>query len=51
MMRKDREIIAQTPEVRPERVAALRQALQQGTYRINPRKLANILILKLLCAR
>ena len=27
-------------QVRPEKVAALRRAIQQGTYRIDPKKLS-----------
>jgi negative regulator of flagellin synthesis FlgM len=44
LMEKAREIIHQTPEVRPEKVAALKEALARGTYRIDSRKLANILL-------
>ena len=38
------EIIAQTPEGRSKKVAALKEAIQKGTYRINTRQLANSLI-------
>jgi flagellar biosynthesis anti-sigma factor FlgM len=44
-------IVQQTPEVRPEKVAALQEALKQGTYEIDPRKLANRLIAELLLHR
>jgi flagellar biosynthesis anti-sigma factor FlgM len=50
-MQKAREIIAQTPEVRPTRVATLKEAVRQGTYRIDSRKLANILLAKLIHER
>ena len=42
-----RQIVAATPEVRPEKVEPLRQAVEQGTYEIDARKLANCLIAKL----
>ncbi len=32
------------PEVRPDKVAALRRAIQQGTYRIDPKKLSSALL-------
>jgi flagellar biosynthesis anti-sigma factor FlgM len=41
------QIIAETPEIRPERVGPLQEAVEQGTYSIDVRKLANILIMKL----
>jgi flagellar biosynthesis anti-sigma factor FlgM len=43
-----RQIIAATPEVRPEKVEPLREAVEQGTYEIDPRKLANCLITKII---
>ena len=43
-----RQIIAATPEVRPEKVEPLREAVEQGTYEIDARKLANCLITKLI---
>jgi flagellar biosynthesis anti-sigma factor FlgM len=42
-----RQIIASTPEVRPEKVEPLREAVEQGAYEIDDRKLANCLIAKL----
>jgi flagellar biosynthesis anti-sigma factor FlgM len=42
-----RQIISETPEIRPEKVGPLQEAVEQGTYRIDERKLANILITKL----
>ena len=41
------QIIAATPEVRPEKVEPLREAVKQGAYEIDARKLANCLIAKL----
>jgi flagellar biosynthesis anti-sigma factor FlgM len=43
-----RQIIAATPEVRPEKVEPLREAVQQGAYEIDARKLANCLITKII---
>ena len=43
-----RQIIAATPEVRPEKVEPLREALEQGTYEIDARKVANCLITKII---
>ena len=43
-----RQIIAATPEIRPEKVEPLREAVEQGTYEIDARKLANCLIAKLI---
>jgi negative regulator of flagellin synthesis FlgM len=48
LMEQVRQIISATPEVRPEKVAALKEAIDQGTYEIDIRKLANTLITKLL---
>jgi len=42
-----RQVIAATPEVRPEKVEPLRKAVEQGAYEIDARKLANCLIAKL----
>jgi flagellar biosynthesis anti-sigma factor FlgM len=43
-----RQIIAATPEVRPEKVEPLREAVASGTYEIDPRNLANCLIGKII---
>jgi len=43
-----RQIITATPEVRPEKVEPLREAVEQGTYEIDARKLANCLIAKII---
>jgi flagellar biosynthesis anti-sigma factor FlgM len=42
------EIIDQTPEVRWEKVEALKEAIRQGAYRPDSRKVAYRLILQLL---
>jgi flagellar biosynthesis anti-sigma factor FlgM len=43
-----RQIIAEAPEIRPEKVGPLKEAVEQGTYEIDTRKLANALITKLI---
>jgi hypothetical protein len=43
-----RRIIAATPEVRPEKVAPLKRAVENGTYEIDVRQLANILIAQMI---
>ena len=43
-----RQIIDQTPEVRAEKVAVIKAALANGSYRPDSRKLANIILAKLL---
>ena len=43
-----RQIVDETPEVRPEKVEPLQEAVEQGTYEIDARKLANILITELI---
>jgi flagellar biosynthesis anti-sigma factor FlgM len=43
-----RQIIAASPEIRPEKVEPLREAVEQGTYEIDTRKLANCLITKII---
>lgn len=48
---KARIIVYKTPEVRPEKVAQLKEAIEQGTYEIDSEKLADILIDELLLKR
>ncbi len=43
-----RQIIAETPEVRPEKVEPLQEAVESGTYEIDARKVAKALITKLI---
>lgn len=50
-MEQVRQIIAETPEVRPEKVRPLEEAVDQGTYEIDARKLANALIAELILKR
>ena len=46
-----RQIIADTPEVRTEKVEPLLEAVASGTYEIEARKLANCLIAELILKR
>jgi flagellar biosynthesis anti-sigma factor FlgM len=48
LMEQIRQIIAATPEVRPEKVEPLREAVESGAYEIDARKLANCLITKII---
>jgi flagellar biosynthesis anti-sigma factor FlgM len=47
-MEKAQDTIAQAPEVRDEKVAALKAAVENGTYQIDSLRLANILLALLL---
>jgi anti-sigma28 factor (negative regulator of flagellin synthesis) len=47
LIERVRQIISETSEIRPEKVGPLLEAVEQGTYSINVRKLANILITKM----
>jgi flagellar biosynthesis anti-sigma factor FlgM len=51
LLEKARQIVDQTPEVRSDRVAAIKAALARGSYAIDSRKLANALITELLLRR
>lgn len=51
LMQKAAEAIAATEEVRPEKVMALRDAVQQGAYEVDPQKVANSIIVNLLQER
>jgi flagellar biosynthesis anti-sigma factor FlgM len=51
LIEKAREVVYQTPEVRPEKVAPLKEAIEQGTYEIDSEKLAEILVEELLGKR
>jgi anti-sigma28 factor (negative regulator of flagellin synthesis) len=47
LLEQIRQIISEAPEIRTEKVRPLQEAVEAGTYRIEVRKLANILITKL----
>ncbi len=44
LMQKAGEVVYQTSEVRPDKVAALKDPVQQGTYEVDSQKVANSLI-------
>lgn len=48
LIERVRQIIAETREVRPEKVAPLREAVASESYEIDARKLANCLITKII---
>jgi flagellar biosynthesis anti-sigma factor FlgM len=45
---KAREVVYRTPEVRPEKVAELKEAIEAGTYEVDSEKLADKIIEELL---
>jgi len=51
LRRLAREIIYRTPEVRPEKVARLKEAIEQGAYEIDAGSLADIIIAELIRKR
>ncbi|MCL6620720.1 MAG: flagellar biosynthesis anti-sigma factor FlgM [Syntrophobacterales bacterium] len=42
------QIVRDTPEVRPEKVLALKDSVEQGTYTVDTTKVANKLIVEML---
>ncbi len=51
LLQKASQVIAQTPEVRSEKVAAIKAAVQNGTYQVEPRQVANSMIAQMLQER
>ncbi|MGO9622069.1 MAG: flagellar biosynthesis anti-sigma factor FlgM [Desulfobaccales bacterium] len=51
LRRLAREIVYRTPEVRPEKVARLKEAIEQGAYKLDAAKLADIIIAELIRKR
>ena len=51
LIEKARQLVYQTPPLRPEKLMACKEALEQGAYEIDSRKLANILIAELILKR
>ena len=51
MRRLAREVLYRTPEVRPEKVARLKEAIEQGAYEIDAGKLAGVIITELIGKR
>lgn len=44
LMQKAGEVVYQTSEVRPEKVAALHEAVEEGSYEVDSQKVANKMI-------
>ncbi|MCL4501880.1 MAG: flagellar biosynthesis anti-sigma factor FlgM [Deltaproteobacteria bacterium] len=51
LIRLAQEVVYQTPEVRPEKVARLKEAIEQGAYEIDSEKLADTIIEEVLGKR
>ena len=48
LMQKASDVVYQTPEVRAEKVSALKDPVQQGTYEVDSQKVANSLITEMI---
>lgn len=48
LMQKASEVVYQTPEVRSEKVSALQESVQDGTYEVDSLKVANRLITEII---
>ncbi|EKD34334.1 MAG: Anti-sigma-28 factor, FlgM, partial [uncultured bacterium] len=46
-VQKAQEILQQTPAVRPERIAALREQIERGEYEIDARQIADKMLFSL----
>lgn len=51
LMQKASKAIADTPDVRQERVDPLKEAVDQGSYPVEPQKVANSMIANMLMER
>lgn len=51
LMQKASQVIAETPDVRQEKVDPLKEAVDQGSYPVDPQKVANSMIANLLMER
>jgi len=48
LLQKASQIVQATPEVRPEKILALKDSVEQGTYTVNTTQVANRLIVEML---
>lgn len=48
LMQKAAQAVAETPEVRPEKVLVFKDSVEQGTYEVNTKKVADKLIVEML---
>jgi anti-sigma28 factor (negative regulator of flagellin synthesis) len=51
LQRLARDIVYRTPEVRPQKVTRVKEAIEQGTYEVDSKKLSEILTEELLRKR
>ena len=51
LMQKASKVIADTPDVRQERIDPLKNAVDQGSYPVDPQKVANSMIANMLMER
>ncbi|MDD2902934.1 MAG: flagellar biosynthesis anti-sigma factor FlgM [Syntrophales bacterium] len=51
LMQKASKVIAETPDVRQERIDPLKEAVDQGSYPVDPQKVANSMIANMLMER
>ena len=48
LMQKASEVVYKTDEVRPQKVEAIKDSVQQGTYEVDSKKVANSLITEMI---
>jgi flagellar biosynthesis anti-sigma factor FlgM len=48
LIEQARQIVDETPDIRPEKVEPLQEAVASGTYEVDARKVANSLITKII---
>ncbi len=48
LMQKAAQVVAETSEVRSEKVMALKDSVEQGTYQVDSKQVANKLIIEML---
>jgi negative regulator of flagellin synthesis FlgM len=48
LMQKAAHVVTETPEVRPEKVLALKDSVEQGTYEVDSQQVADKLIVEML---
>jgi negative regulator of flagellin synthesis FlgM len=48
LIEQARQVVAETPDIRPEKVEPVQEAVASGAYEIDARKVANALITKII---
>ncbi|RJR38707.1 MAG: flagellar biosynthesis anti-sigma factor FlgM [Deltaproteobacteria bacterium] len=51
LMQKASQVIAETPDVRQDKVASLKEAVDSGSYPVNAQKVANSMIANMIMER